>query len=97
MIHIHPGTYLSEMFLEPFGITQKALSKALDVSEAAVSRLISEKSVLTPEMALRLEKVVGLTAESWLELQAKFSVAEVRAYLGTLSLEKIDFSKLTPK
>ncbi len=65
----HPGEFLSEIYLEPLGVSGRELAKHLDVSPSTLSRVLSGASRVTPEMALRLSKALGRSAESWLAMQ----------------------------
>lgn len=65
----HPGRILREEFLEPLGMTQKALATSLGVSYGRINRLLNEKSRVTPEMALRLARFLRTTPEFWLNGQ----------------------------
>jgi addiction module HigA family antidote len=60
---------LLEEFVKPLGITQSALALRLGVSFPRVNELIRGKRALTPDTALRLARVVGMSAEFWLGLQ----------------------------
>jgi addiction module HigA family antidote len=57
------------VYLEPFGVSGRELAKQLDVSASTLSRVLSGASRVTPEMALRLSKAIGRSAESWLAMQ----------------------------
>jgi antitoxin HigA-1 len=57
--------------LEEFGITQEQLADALGVSRLTVNQLCNDKRALTAEMALRLERASGISAEHWMELQTR--------------------------
>ena len=65
----HPGEVLAEIYLEPLGVSGRELAKQLDVSPSTLSRVLSGASRVTPEMALRLSKTLGRSAESWLAMQ----------------------------
>jgi len=65
----HPGEFITEVYLEPFGISGRELAAQLDVAASTLSRVLNGSSRVTPEMALRLSKVLGRTAESWLAMQ----------------------------
>lgn len=65
----HPGEFISDVYLEPFGVSGRELAKQLDVSASTLSRVLSGVSRVTPEMALRLSKALGRSAESWLAMQ----------------------------
>lgn len=65
----HPGEFLAAVYLEPFGVSGRELAARLDVAPSTLSRVLAGSSRVTPEMALRLSKAVGRSAESWLAMQ----------------------------
>jgi addiction module HigA family antidote len=52
---------------------------ALGVTRTTLSELVNEKRGISPEMAVRLSKVFGGSAESWLIQQAQYDLSHVRA------------------
>ncbi len=66
----HPGEFIQATYLEPFEISQNEMADKLDVARSTFNRLIRGDSNISPEMAIRLSKVLGRTPESWLALQA---------------------------
>lgn len=66
---IHPGEILREDFVPEYGLTATALAKAVGVSRQSISELLRERRAVSPEMALRLGKVFGMSPEFWLNLQ----------------------------
>ena len=65
----HPGEFITDVYLEPHGISGRELADKLDVAASTLSRILKGRSRVTPEMALRLSKAIGRTPESWLLLQ----------------------------
>ena len=65
----HPGEMLLEEFLKPLGISQSDFSAKLGVSFQRLNEIINSKRGITPDTALRLEKVLGMSADFWLGLQ----------------------------
>ena len=65
----HPGEMLLEEFLKPLGIAQVELAKCIGVSYPRVNELIHGKRGMTPDTALRLERLFGMEAQFWLNLQ----------------------------
>jgi addiction module HigA family antidote len=65
----HPGEMLIEEFLQPLGISQVELAKLIGVSYPRVNELIHGKRGMTPDTALRLERLFGMEAQFWLNLQ----------------------------
>ncbi len=73
-VPIHAGEILSEEFLKPAGITQERFAKALGVSRRSVNEIVRGRRSITAEMAIRLSKVLGTSAEMWLGLQADYDL-----------------------
>jgi addiction module HigA family antidote len=71
---IHPGEILEEEFMKPLGLSQSKLAKELGVSVRAVNEIVNKKRGITPEMAIRLAKKFGTTAEFWLGLQMDYDL-----------------------
>ena len=65
----HPGEMLQEEFLVPLGISQTELAKRIGVSYPRINELIHGKRSMTPDTALRLERLLGMEAQFWLNLQ----------------------------
>ena len=65
----HPGEMLLEEFLKPLGISQSAFAVRLGVSFPRLNEIIRGKRAVTPDSALRLARVTGMSADFWLGLQ----------------------------
>jgi addiction module HigA family antidote len=74
----HPGTMLQEEFLRPLGLTQRELASRLEVSYPRVSEIVHGRRGVTPDTALRLERLLGVEAEFWLNLQLAWDLYHVR-------------------
>jgi addiction module HigA family antidote len=74
----HPGAILRKDALPALAITQGKLAELLGVSRFTVSQLLHEHRALSPDMALRLEKLLGTSAESWLRMQESVDLWEAR-------------------
>lgn len=70
----HPGEMLLEEFLKPLGMTQTELAERIHVSYPRVNELINGKRGVTPDTALRLSKLLGTTAEFWLNGQRNWDL-----------------------
>ena len=75
----HPGGFVFRQCIEPLGLNITLAAKALGVTRTTLSELVNEKRGISPEMAVRLSKVFGGSAESWLVQQAQYDLAHVRA------------------
>lgn len=65
----HPGEILREDVLPALGITQGELARRLGVSRLTVSELLREKRAVSPDMAMRLARLLNTSPESWLNMQ----------------------------
>ena len=65
----HPGEMLLEEFLKPLGISQSAFAVRLGVSFPRLNEIIRGRRAMTPDSALRLARVTGMSADFWLGLQ----------------------------
>ena len=74
----HPGAILREDVLLGLDITQGKLAELMDVSRFTVSQICNEHRALTPDMAMRLEKLLGSSAESWLRMQEAVDLWDAR-------------------
>ena len=70
----HPGEMLLEEFLKPLGLTQTELAARLGVSYPRVNELVHGKRDMTPDTALRLERLLGVEAQFWLNLQVAWDL-----------------------
>ena len=72
----HPGEMLREDFLPDYGLTVSSYAKALGVSRQTVNELLRERRAVSPEMALRLSRLFGNSAEFWLNVQREVDLWE---------------------
>ncbi|HEX3871171.1 MAG TPA: HigA family addiction module antitoxin [Pirellulales bacterium] len=77
----HPGRIIRDDCLEPFGLSVTEGAKLLGVTRQALNNVVNGKSGVSPEMAVRLSKAFGSTAETWLRMQAAYDLAQVPADL----------------
>lgn len=74
----HPGAILREDVLPALQISQTRVAELLGVSRLTVSQLLHEHRSLSPDMAMRLERLLGTSAESWLRMQEAVDLWEAR-------------------
>jgi addiction module HigA family antidote len=70
----HPGTLLRDVVLPELGITQGEFADRLGVSRRTVSEILHERRPITPDMAIRLGKLLGNGAGIWLRMQQALDV-----------------------
>ena len=69
-----PGEVLNEEFLIPMGVTQYRLAKDIGISPRRINEIVHGKRAVTPDTALRLGKYFGVSAQFWLNLQARYDL-----------------------
>src|SRR5262245_27554378 len=74
----HPGTVVMQECIEPLGLTITEAAVALGVTRNTLSELVNRRRGISPEMAVRLSRVFGGSAESWLLQQAQYELSHVR-------------------
>ena len=74
----HPGHSIRAACLEPLGLSVTEGAKILGVTRQSLNNVINGKSGISPEMAIRLSKAFGSTAETWLQMQLAYDLAQAR-------------------
>ena len=87
----HPGEFIREVYLKPFDISSRQLASNLKVSPSTLSRLLKGDSGISPEMSLRLSKVLGRTPESWLAMQDMYDLWLARNTVNLDEIHPLDF------
>ena len=88
----HPGEFLKDEIIEAHGLTVTAAAKLLGVRRATLSDLLNAKAALTPEMALRFDKVFGVSLDMMLRMQAWYDAVQMKDRAG-----EIDVQRYVPK
>mgnify|MGYP001817720907 FL=1 len=87
----HPGEFIWDTYLEPFGLSVRSLADSLGVAASTVNRLVNGQSGISPEMALRLSKALGRSPESWLATQHAYDLWSARQTTDLSAVETIRF------
>lgn len=88
----HPGEFISAVYLEPNGLSGRELAAKLDVSPSTLNRVLTGRSGISPEMALRLAKCLGRSAESWLGLQQAHDLWQAKRNVDLRGVESLKLS-----
>jgi addiction module HigA family antidote len=84
----HPGRSIRTACLEPLGLSVTEGAKVLGVSRQTLTKVISAKSGISPEMAIRLTKAFGSTPETWLRMQIAYDLAAARRDEGKIKVQR---------
>jgi antitoxin HigA-1 len=87
----HPGEIISDIYLEPFDLSAREIAKDLQVDPSTFSRLVRGKSSVSPDMAIRLSKVLGGSPESWLQMQLNYDLWQAKNQNEHAELHRREF------
>lgn len=73
----HPGYGIRDL-IEEAGMSVTDAARKLGVTRQALNNLVNGRAGISPEMAIRLEKVFGGAAEQWLRIQTAYELAQAR-------------------
>jgi addiction module HigA family antidote len=85
---ITPGELLQEEFLQPLGVSQYRLAKAIGVPASRISEIVTGQRAITADTDLRLCRFLGLSSGYWLRAQAAHDTELASAELAD-ELEQI--------
>jgi addiction module HigA family antidote len=88
----HPGEFIRSVYLEPFELSARALAVKLAVSPSTLNRIITGKSGVSPEMALRLSKSLGRSPESWLAMQDAYDLWQAKRHAKLDRVQQVEFA-----
>ncbi len=91
----HPGCSIRENCLKPLGLNVTRAARALGVARHTLSRVLNGHAAISPEMAIRLEKVGWSNAGFWLRRQIAYDLVQARKYADRLDVQPIAISPTT--
>ena len=88
----HPGEFIREIYISPYDLSVRKVAESLGVSPSTLNRLLNGDSNISPEMALRLSKVLGRTPESWLTMQDHYDLWHAKKKVNLKGIKKLKLS-----
>ncbi len=85
----HPGLAVRHDCLEPLGLSVTEAAKRLGISRKQLSDIVNCHAGISPEMAIRLDKAFGGSAETWLRLQAAYDLAQAMQGADGIKIERL--------
>ena len=79
---VHPGEILLTEFLEPLGVSQYQLAKAVDVPARRINEIVHGQRRISADTALRLSRYFGTSERFWMNLQARYDLEIEKDRLG---------------
>jgi len=71
---VHPGEILRDEFLTPMGVSVYELAHAIKVPRSRANDIVRGRRAITTDTAIRLGRYFGMTAEFWINLQARYNL-----------------------
>lgn len=84
----HPGEMIADS-LDELGLSVTEAARGLGVTRQQFHRVLSGRSAISPEMAVRLERALGSTAETYLRLQMNYDLARVLQRAEALQVKSL--------
>ena len=88
-ILVHPGEILQEEFLEPLGLSQYQLAKAISVPQIRISEIVRGKRAISADTALRLGRFFGIEPQFWMNLQTRYDLEKAEDEMGEKLEEEV--------
>ena len=85
----HPGAGLKDD-IEALGLSVAEAAKGIGVTRQQLYRVINGECAITPEMAIRLEKAIGSTADAWLRMQMNYDLAQARLRASSIKVKRLE-------
>src|SRR5215813_2803645 len=86
---VHPGDILRHDFMEPLGLSAYKLAKELGVTAPTVNEIVRRRRAVSAEMALRLSRYFGTSAQLWQNLQSQYDLEIANRKIGKQVERKI--------
>jgi len=86
----HPGAFVRAEIIDPTGLSVTAAAAVLGVTRPALSSLLNERSDLSPEMALRIEKAFGVSMDTLMRMQNSYDIAKARARESEITVARYE-------
>jgi addiction module HigA family antidote len=84
----HPGGFVKTEVIEPMELSVTQAAGVLGITRTALSSFLNERSSLSPEMALRIEKAFGVSMDTLMRMQNSFDIAEARKREGEIDVPR---------
>jgi addiction module HigA family antidote len=70
----HPGAILRDTVLPATGVNKSEFARLLGISRQHLYDIVNEEKPISPEMAVRIGKLLGNGAGLWIRMQAAYDV-----------------------
>jgi len=85
----HIGGFIRREVIEPLGLSVTDAAQALGVTRQTLNNLLNQRSALSAEMALRIEKAFGPKMDHLLRMQLEYDMAQARKQQGKMRVRRV--------
>ena len=91
----HPGGLIRREIIEPLALSVTDAAGVLGVTRQALSNLLNERTALTPDMALRIEKAFGPKMDHLMRIELAFELAQTRKREAGIRVKRYEDKRKT--
>jgi antitoxin HigA-1 len=84
----HPGFLVRHACLDALALSVSDAAVILGVSRQALSNVVNGRANISADMAIRLEKAFGSTADTWLRMQMAYDLAQARSRAKSIKVRR---------
>jgi addiction module HigA family antidote len=85
----HPGRLVKDS-IEELRLSIADAAKGIGVTRQQLYKVVNGQSAISPEMAVRLEKAIGGSADAWMRMQAAYDLAQVRLREDKIKVRRLE-------
>jgi antitoxin HigA-1 len=89
----HPGGFVRTEIIDPLFLSVTKAAEVLGVTRPALSAFLNERSSLSPEMALRIEKAFGVSMDTLMRMQNSYDISQARKREGEIMVSRFEESE----
>ncbi|TAK73955.1 MAG: addiction module antidote protein, HigA family [Gammaproteobacteria bacterium] len=86
---LHPGEIVKDALIDGAGLTVTQAARKLGISRTALSRLLNGHAGISPEMALRLSKLLSTSIEMWINIQANYDTWQISQFSHKIKVKPL--------
>jgi antitoxin HigA-1 len=86
---LHPGEIVKDALIQGAGLSVTEAASRLGISRTALSRVLNGHTGISPEMALRLSKLLRTSIEMWINIQAQYDTWKISQMAGKIKVKPL--------
>ena len=90
----HPGEFVRFEIVEALDLSTAKTAGLLEVAHSELTTLLGEQTSLSSELALRIEKVFGVSMDTLMRMQTSYDIAQARSREDEINLIPFDWKSV---